>query len=85
MEPSVAVDAQGFPGILLQFGRTMDGFQKWKKACSQSEQGRPTGPQRVIYRKCPSWMSEGESWEVGYNDSPRAVSTPESKRRLDDE
>ena len=32
VEPAIGVDAEGFAGILLEFGGTMDGFEQRKKA-----------------------------------------------------
>jgi hypothetical protein len=42
MEPAIAVDAEGFPGILLEFGGAVDGFEQREKACQVTMSGRPT-------------------------------------------
>jgi hypothetical protein len=33
VEPAIAVDAKGFPRILLELGGTVNGFEQRKKAC----------------------------------------------------
>ncbi len=37
MEPAIAVDAEGFAGILLEFGRAVDGLEKREKAWGASQ------------------------------------------------
>ncbi len=39
VEPAVAVDAEGFAGILFEFGRTMDGFEQREEACKDGLAG----------------------------------------------
>jgi hypothetical protein len=64
MEPAIAVDAEGFPGILLEFGGAVDGFEQREKACRVTMSGRPTviqgGILPVMPILSPGKRTEGE-------------------------
>ena len=61
MEPAIAVDAEGFPGILLEFGGAVDGFEQREKACPVNEREA----HRYLGRRDITYDAHPEPWKDG--------------------
>lgn len=63
MEPSVRVDAEGLPGELLQFCRSVDGLEKGEEACEGTMVSAymTEWSYMVAHQRCPLLLSSSST------------------------